>query len=480
MARGFYTTDGSGTTDRIATTYATHHTTTTYGMWVWLTGSGGGGFGRLLDKDRPGSGHIRITEVSLSTLNFTVAHSVAQGEWSTPIPSTGAWHHFAVTYDNSSTANDPILYVDGSSVTVTEVTTPSGTAGSSAVAYNLGNRDTGDRALNGRLAEMAIWSRILSAAEIAALGAGYAPSFITQGLAMYYPLLGRYSPENDRAIGGSSSGTVTGTAYQAHPRIIYPSGILTLVPPTSVSVALTGISSTGSAGSLVPSTAVPLGTVSSTGAVGSLTLSLGVPLTTLLATGAVGTLAPSLAVPLTTTLGTGSVGTLTTRLDFYASLTGVEATGGVGSLVPSLNVALISQTLTPSLGTLAPSNVLPITGSGATTSVGSLTVDFGIPATTVLATADAGSLTSSRAVPITGSEGTGGVGTVTGEIATIYQPITGVEATGAVGTPGVDVTIALSGILVSCVPGYLGSTGGTVVLPDYIYFHRPYVRQEGH
>ncbi|MEQ1830541.1 MAG: hypothetical protein ABL921_31585 [Pirellula sp.] len=98
----------------------------------------------------------------------------------------------------------------------------------------------------------------------------------------------------------------------------------------------------------------------------------------------------------------------------------------------------------------------------------------------VLATASVGSLTSSREVPITGAEGTGGVGTVTGEIATVYQAITGVEATGAVGTPGVDVTIALSCILLSCMPGNLGSTGGTPDLPDYLYFHRPYVRQEGH
>lgn len=485
MARGFYSTDGAGTTDAIDTGYTGYTTAWSMAFWAWRTGAGGGDLARLFDKDGAGGVGSRFLFYS-STGSYYVIGVVWTGSgdasWTFPQNGTGAWAHFVITYDGSSSSNNPAAYINGVSQTLTPGTAPSGSLDTSGTgSYRVGNRSDGPRAWNGRLAEFAHWGRILTAGEIAALANGYAPAFFPSDLIFYYPMLGRYSPENDQSIGTNYPGTVTGTAYQAHPRIIYPSHAQRFYRAvTDVTVALTGIGSTGAVGSVLPSHSVVMSTVLGTGSVGTLPPSHNVLTSGVLTTGGIGSVAPSHDVVLTTNLATGAVGTLSPSLDFYATLTGVEATGDVGSVVQSRAVPLISQTLTITPGTLAPASETLVSGNAGTSGVGSVGPEVGIPAASVLATASVGSILPSHAVPLTGETGTGSTGTVTGEVATTYQAITGVEATGALGTPGVDVTIALSGILVSCIPGYLGSTGGTPVLPDYIYFHRPYVRQEGH
>lgn len=221
MARGFGSTDGSGTTDLISTTYSTDHTLQTWAAWIWITGAGGGNFARLVRntvEDR-----ILWMDWVAGEFWWTVGFTTFGGQWSTPIPSTGAWHHFAWTYDAGSTANDPLMYIDGSSVTVTEEQAPSGTLLTTGNQFDIGNRRSDSlRNWNGSLAEFAHWSRILSAEEIAALAKGFAPSIFPRGLALYCPLDGRTSPERDFGMGGGHAGTVTGTAYQAHPKIITP------------------------------------------------------------------------------------------------------------------------------------------------------------------------------------------------------------------------------------------------------------------
>lgn len=85
-------------------------------------------------------------------LEFQAAWSGVNGEWRVTAPSTSAWHHVCVTYDGSSTANDPIVYVDGSSQSVTENATPSGSKNTgTGVAYHLGNSALGNRAWDGRI-----------------------------------------------------------------------------------------------------------------------------------------------------------------------------------------------------------------------------------------------------------------------------------------------------------------------------------------
>lgn len=144
------------------------------------------------------------------------------GAWSIAKPSTGAWFHACVTYSFSATTNDPIMYINGVSQTVTERATPSGTVENDGTTLttgaNAGGGFSGVGSWDGRIAEFAIWNRILTAGEAASLGKAFAPSFMPRGLVFYLPLIGRTSPEIELMKG--SSGTLTGPPVNiAHPRI---------------------------------------------------------------------------------------------------------------------------------------------------------------------------------------------------------------------------------------------------------------------
>jgi len=153
---------------------------------------------------------------------YQVGWDAGGGKWRGTAASIDTWHHLLITYDGGATTNDPIIYVDGSSVTVTDVATPLGSLLSEGSQLKIGNRDDNARAWNGYIAEWAKWNVILTAAEAATLGKGYSPLFIRpNSLLAYIPLIGRNSPETE-LIGGLS-GTVTGAVNIAHPRIIYPS-----------------------------------------------------------------------------------------------------------------------------------------------------------------------------------------------------------------------------------------------------------------
>ena len=227
MARGFYSTDGSSTTDALDTGASVYSTQMSYAFWIWRTGAGGGDLARVFDKDGATTGG-RYFYYSGSGAVFgwgIIWTGGGGGNWTFPENTSGQWASFVLTYDGSSPSNTPAAYVNGVSQTMTLTSgAPSGSLDTSGVGpYIIGNRADGVRGWNGRLAEFAHWDRVLTADEIAALAKGASPAFFPSGSVFYYPLLGRYSPEADRSIGVNYPGTLTGTAYQDHPRIIYPS-----------------------------------------------------------------------------------------------------------------------------------------------------------------------------------------------------------------------------------------------------------------
>lgn len=220
MARGFGSTDGGGTTDKIVTNYTACHTLSTWSLQFWLTGAGGGGLGRLFDKDGTTTGQrVLLYDNAAGLLRFGAAWT-ALNTWVITAPATGMWHHLCVTYDGSSTTNDPVFYLNGTTPAVTDEAGPGGTLQTNTGAYHFGNRSDDTRNLNGRLANTAHWDRILTAPEALALGNGVSPSYFRNNLKFHYPLIGRYSPEFDDVAG--AVGTVTGTAVQPHPRIFNP------------------------------------------------------------------------------------------------------------------------------------------------------------------------------------------------------------------------------------------------------------------
>lgn len=91
------------------------------------------------------------------------------GAWGTVAGTIAlnAWTHIATSYDYSSTANDPQVYINGVLTSTTESSTPAGTLASETETLNIGNRNAADRPFNGFIDEVRVYNRALSAQEIA-------------------------------------------------------------------------------------------------------------------------------------------------------------------------------------------------------------------------------------------------------------------------------------------------------------------------
>ena len=130
--------------------------------------------GRIIYKTRWG---LRVqNEVSNSVrIDFFQSFSTTAGIWQTVVNiPLNTWTYIAVTYDSSSTANNPIMYIDGIARTVgnelTKTQTPSGSASDdSGNSIIIGSQGGGTRTFDGILDEVRIYDRVLNADEIAHL-----------------------------------------------------------------------------------------------------------------------------------------------------------------------------------------------------------------------------------------------------------------------------------------------------------------------
>lgn len=86
---------------------------------------------------------------------------------STLLNATSTWYHIAIAYDRSSTSNAPIIYVNGSSDTVTTIQSASGTVkDDSSSPLLFGIEGSLSEFNNGALDEVRIYNRILTPAEV--------------------------------------------------------------------------------------------------------------------------------------------------------------------------------------------------------------------------------------------------------------------------------------------------------------------------
>ncbi len=135
--------------------------------WLDADSDGEGNAGRIFDKGWA----LFVGGESAGAMELTFRHpfSTTNGTWKTDSLdiSINTTHHVVVTYNRSDVANDPIIYIDGVAVGITESDTPVGTATTDAgVDLFLGNRSAADRTFDGHLDELALYSDILTAAEV--------------------------------------------------------------------------------------------------------------------------------------------------------------------------------------------------------------------------------------------------------------------------------------------------------------------------
>lgn len=168
--------DFDGVDDMVVLPITTHYTAMSFSAWIKPDGFGEANSGRLLDKMN--SGGTISTVVSFygkpgqsSGQISVIMEWTTRGQWAIPLDSIilGTWNHVVVTYDGASASNDPIIYINGVAIPVTETSTPSGSRVTNTDNYHIGNRGAGDRSFDGMIDQPALWYRVLTPAEVAIL-----------------------------------------------------------------------------------------------------------------------------------------------------------------------------------------------------------------------------------------------------------------------------------------------------------------------
>ncbi len=148
---------------------------TTVTAWIRADSNGGSSFPRILVM--PGCYfNLRLDgSANNNTLDFattTAANgSTVDGEWLSSPNSIGigAWYHVAVSYDKSSTAKIPALYVNGVRMSLTTLTSPAIAPPSYVGTSYIGNRLDLTRGWDGLIDDLRIYNRLLSDAEVQSL-----------------------------------------------------------------------------------------------------------------------------------------------------------------------------------------------------------------------------------------------------------------------------------------------------------------------
>ena len=209
-------TKGASAIDLSVLSYSFHvaqDATGTYREIFWMGGAWPSNFHSFCQEDGGGWG---------LTFKSGCTTGTQHGAWSIGNAGDTAWHNRVITYDYTSVSNDPLSYLDGVSQTVTERATPTGSPRYSEDTSNLrlgAYSDGSAEYWDGRIAEFAIWNRILTAAEAAILGDGFSPAFIPNGLVFYAPMI-----RGLQDLKSGNVGTATNAVVYPHPRIIYPTG----------------------------------------------------------------------------------------------------------------------------------------------------------------------------------------------------------------------------------------------------------------
>jgi beta-galactosidase len=156
----------NGTTGR-ATFTSVDTSQITVAGWIYVIDQGNSGFARIVAL--PG---YRFFLEGTTRLGFATEGGGLDSRSPTGVITTGAWVHVAATYDRTVNAQ-PKYYVNGAQTAAGTGATATG-GNTNAGTGNIGNATAGNRAFSGRMDDLRIYSRILTAGEIAQL-AGASP-----------------------------------------------------------------------------------------------------------------------------------------------------------------------------------------------------------------------------------------------------------------------------------------------------------------
>lgn len=218
MARGFGSTYGTGATDSVKTVETVNVASKfSFAGWILINGSGGATFGGVMCIEDPSFAPQTVITMNGSTSQLALQRdwTTTPGYWHWTAPATGRWRHLVVTYDGSSTANNPVVYIDGVSQTVTKDATPAGSL--STINYKIwfGNGDdgsTGSNIWDGMLEGLAFYNGyILTPAEAFTLAMGESPKLVRPDMLTVFAALDGVNNPEPAWPANFSPLTVTGT-----------------------------------------------------------------------------------------------------------------------------------------------------------------------------------------------------------------------------------------------------------------------------
>lgn len=167
VGRGFGSTLGVGTSDRVTTGITDHADERTWVIRANRNGSGGSSLPRLFDK-----GGVEIIYLDVGGSNIVIQRTgTANGAYQWAVALTaGTTYVIAISWSFTVMATPPKLYINGFPVSGTWLSTPSGTYSTNTSAIDIGNRASdGARHFDGVLSDAFIFDRMLSDADIYAL-----------------------------------------------------------------------------------------------------------------------------------------------------------------------------------------------------------------------------------------------------------------------------------------------------------------------
>ncbi|CAB1062180.1 hypothetical protein D1BOALGB6SA_6956, partial [Olavius sp. associated proteobacterium Delta 1] len=110
--------------------------TLTYSVWIKPRTAGQGGFGRIFEKYLETILFL-YDDAGECKIQFEQTFSTSWGIWRVGSIALNAWQYIVVTYDRSSTGNDPDLYINGELQSKAEISTPSGSMSTNGNAVQI-------------------------------------------------------------------------------------------------------------------------------------------------------------------------------------------------------------------------------------------------------------------------------------------------------------------------------------------------------
>lgn len=159
-----------------------------YSCWLYFTFAPGGNIfskyvtpgdgGEVLQADGGGTGKPEFMRRNTITAG---AWNTTNNVWTALINS---WAHVVVTYDAGLLSNDPLIYINGTSVAITKTATPDGDNDDSANNLVIGSLydssiQVYQNSFQGKILDFRIYNRILTQAEITTLYNSGTPSATT-------------------------------------------------------------------------------------------------------------------------------------------------------------------------------------------------------------------------------------------------------------------------------------------------------------